>query len=319
MITFAYAALEPVQLRISIAKEAHDLVESLSAYAWPLVVVGALFFFRHSIAAFLRTISMRVGKLELGPLSLDLPEVKEVSSESVMALKTLKADEWQESSRAWFKEFSNTAARSEYAVLNLGDGLEWITSRLFIFAVMLQRIKALKCVVFTQVLPSKERRFLGCASPENIRWALAASQPWLEEAYAAAYAAGIANSQTATGLDGALDGNLGWEIVRLFITRLKSSGAACQPPTGWIEIDQGTGKFEHASWLSERELPRIIGANLWRDAFEDYGDKTDEQKKANIKSAAFKGAPYVALLKDGYYQALIDRIALLSQIGQAVL
>jgi hypothetical protein len=207
-------------------------------------------------------------------------------------------------------------------VVDLGLRNSRITSRLFIFAVMLQRIKALKCVVFTKVLPPNERSFLGCASPENIRWALAVNQPWLEDAFAAAYPAGLAQFQatfpfgTAIRIDGSLDGELARDIVGKFITSLQSYTNAAAPQ-GWIEIRGGT--LEHSSWLNELELQRVLGIHLWRDFIEDRGDETDEQRKSNVKSAALKSAPYVGLLKEGNYVALIDRIALLMQIGQSVL
>jgi hypothetical protein len=58
-------------------------------------------------------------------------------------------------------------------------------SRLFIFAVMLERMQALRCLVFleTHTRTHVPRSFLGTALPHEVRWSLAQQYPWLEEAY----------------------------------------------------------------------------------------------------------------------------------------
>ena len=70
--------------------------------------------------------------------------------------------------------------------------------------------------------------------------------------------------------------------------------------------------------MTESELLRIVGVHLSRDAVEARSDDSPEQRKAEVKRVVAKNAPYVALLKDGSYKALVNRIALLTEIGQSV-
>jgi hypothetical protein len=174
------------------------LISAFASYAWPIIVLLGLAIFRKSIASFLETVSRRATEIGVGLASIKLPEARQAEALQTNVIRELETDAWIESSSSWFQAFASSAANSEYALLNGGDGDQWITSRLFIFSVMLQRMKSLKVIVFTRMDDSGCRRFLGCASPEGVRWALAVAQPWLEIAFAKAYAdvlaMGVSNS-----------------------------------------------------------------------------------------------------------------------------
>ena len=326
MIDLVATLSDPIRLELSAAKETPHLLGALAAFAWPLITILGLILYRVPLGKFLETISSRATEIGIGWASIKLPEVKEASPAPVNVIRELASDLWQESSSQWFKEFSSSTASSEYALLNLGDGREWITSRLFIFAVMLQRMKSLKCIVFTHLLASGERRFLGCASPENIRWALAAAQPWLETAYAQVYASQfpppspppLTPIASFTRIDGSMEPSFAEKIVREFISSLKDFTGTTRTldPNDWVDLNNGK---EHASWLTETELQRFIGIHLWRDAVEARVDDSNERKMREVKQVVGKSSPYVAILKDGSYQSLVNRSALLAEIGQSVL
>jgi hypothetical protein len=316
---------DPIHLELSTAKETPHLLGSLAAFAWPLITIVGLWIYRVPLGKFLETIGSRATEIGIGWASIKLPDVKQASPTPVNVARELQSDLWQESSSQWFREFSSSTASSEYALLNVGDGREWISSRLFIFAVMLQRMKSLKCIVFTRLLASGDSRFLGCASPENIRWALAVDQPWLETAYAHAYANlfppqipdPAIPSPSFIHIDGSIEPDFAERAVREFISSLRGfPGNPYSGSPGWVDV---SGSKEHASWLTETELQRIIGVHLWRDAVEGRVDDSNEQKMLEAKQIVGKSSPYVAILKGGFYKSLIDRIALLSEIGRSVL
>ena len=79
----------------------------------------------------------------------------------------------------------------DYAVFDLGDGWRWLTSRLFIFATMLERMRGLRCCVFFESSGRVSKRFLGTAEPAAVRWAFAHRYPWLNPAFADAYAKNV--------------------------------------------------------------------------------------------------------------------------------
>jgi hypothetical protein len=76
---------------------------------------------------------------------------------------------------------------SDYAVIDLGSGRSWLTTRLFVFAILLRRMRALRALVFVETQDGIAQRFLGVALPDTVRWRLAREYPWLEDAYAHAY------------------------------------------------------------------------------------------------------------------------------------
>jgi hypothetical protein len=327
MVSLAAYLTDPIKLELSVAKESVSLLGAISAFAWPLITLAILWLYRNPLGEFLKTIGARATEIGIGSwATIKLPEVKEVSSGPVNVIQELKSDQWQESSTQWFDEFANTSSSSEYALLDLGDGKEWISSRLYIFAVLLQRMKSLKCIVFIRSISALQHRFIGCASPENVRWALAVDQPWLEAAFAHAYAqqfsaapsiATIKRGSSPTKIDGSIEPMMAANIVRSFIYNLKNPakevGAESSPD--WVTLKSGP---EHATWMTESELLRIVGVHLSRDAVEARTDDSAEQRKAEVKRVVAKNAPYVALLKDGSYKALVNRIALLTEIGQSV-
>ena len=160
------ATQQPLKVEITAPRDTSWL-GAFAAYAWPIVVLLALALFRKSIASFLETVSRRATEIGVGWASIKLPEAMQAQTLQTNVIRELQTDQWMESSSTWFQAFASSAANSEYALLNLGDGDQWITSRLFIFAVMLQRMKSLKAIVFTKLEASGTPRFIGCAAPEG--------------------------------------------------------------------------------------------------------------------------------------------------------
>lgn len=64
--------------------------------------------------------------------------------------------------------------------MDLGGGAEWLSSRLFILAVILRRWRGLRAFVFVHTLGGTRRRFLGVCDTDRVRWRLAARWPLLE-------------------------------------------------------------------------------------------------------------------------------------------
>jgi hypothetical protein len=315
---------DPMKIELSQAKEPASVLGSLASFAWPLITLLILYLYRDPLSTFLIKIGERATEIGIGSwASIKLPEVKEAPPNPISVLRELTTDRWEESSGQWFHEFASSTATSEYALLDLGDGQQWISSRLFIFAVMLQRMKALKCIVFVVSQPDGTRRFIGCATPDNVRWALATNQPWLEVAYAQSYSQVMTNqSMPGSGLppptriDGSIVPFVAEDIVRTFIRSLKIAPAILPDPQNWVNLPNGS---EHATWLEPLELQRLFGAYLWKDSVEGRTDDTPEEKRLEMKHVISKSVPYVAILKDGAYKSLCNRLALLAEIGQSIL
>ena len=331
MVLLAAYLLDPIKLELSTAKESASLLGSLASFAWPLVTLIILYLYREPLGKFLTTISARATEISIGSwASVKLPEGKEAPPDIVNMIFELKGDApWSAKREASLltdsleSDMPDFFGPSEIILVDLGDGNQWLTSRLFLLAVMFQRTTTLECIVFTRSLPSGDRRFVGCATPHNVRWALAANQPWLEVAYAFAYSQALAavaevgGTPPVTHIDGSLEPRIVQGIIQHFIYSIKDFNSVLvqNDPANWVQIGSGA---EHATWLTETEVQRIVGVHLWRDAVQARSDDTPEQRKLEVKRVIGKSAPYVAILKDDAYKSLVNRIALLSEIGQSV-
>jgi hypothetical protein len=85
--------------------------------------------------------------------------------------------------RSFYEQISEPS-RLDYAVVDLGEGREWLTSRLFILSVILARMRSLRAFVFVETAGHVRRRLVGVSECETVRWRLAMRFPWLEAALA---------------------------------------------------------------------------------------------------------------------------------------
>lgn len=174
-----------------------DIASVLSAVLWPVVVLVILLVFRKRIPALVEGVASRVTKLEFAGISLELavakPFVPEWSGPPGALDLRHRATAMQvndSTARTFIAQLQLTEeGTADYAQVNLGTGEEWLTSRLFIMAIVLARMKGIKCFVFVETSGSVRKRYVGWAEPEKIRWALAKRYPLLEQGYTGAYSA----------------------------------------------------------------------------------------------------------------------------------
>src|SRR5262249_48060851 len=74
------------------------------------------------------------------------------------------------------------ASHSDYLMVDIGTGKRWLISRLFLFTLMLSRIGAIRCVVFTETRDNYKRKLLGMATPESVCNKLAEKYQWFATA-----------------------------------------------------------------------------------------------------------------------------------------
>jgi hypothetical protein len=163
-----------------------------SAIAWPVAVVLSVLLLREPLARVLG----RTTKITAFQVSLELAAVPEFQTSrdtgGPFALRQPAAGrEFPSGAPALFDQIADPST-AEYVVIDLAAGERWLTSRVFIFSVLLERMRGLQSVVFVETAPSGRRQFLGLATPAHIRWSFANRYPWLEAAFAQAYASTVA-------------------------------------------------------------------------------------------------------------------------------
>ncbi len=140
----------------------------LPAITWPAVTLIGLLVLKQPFTALSDALGPRITKVSLFKVDIELAKAEQLQSVSTASLddiRDLGAVAASDSSRGLFRIVESTTPL-DYAVVALGEGKEWITSRLFIAAAMLRRMHGIKAVVFTEA----EQKYLGWASPEEIMW-----------------------------------------------------------------------------------------------------------------------------------------------------
>jgi hypothetical protein len=195
----------------------------------------------------------------------------------------------------------------DYAIIDLGSGTSWLTTRLFIFAILLRRMRSLRAFVLVETREGIEKRFLGVKSPEAVRFSLAREYPWLERAFANAYAA--TPNLTIRSESGALEPHAAGTVVERFIHDESIQSKARPQDDEWIQLSSGTS--EHARWINRSLIERLFGVSPLQSSVEDVDDLTSTQRTAAILACH---GPFVALVdKDRRFKALVDRNALLER------
>jgi len=239
-----------------------------------LVLAGMLFVFRASIPGVFKGLAGRISKVEIAGVSVELARAKAFvpvwsgSSTALDLRHKASAIQVTDSTAGTFLTQLAAEGTGDYAVINLGIGKEWLTSRLYIMAILFARMKGIGCFVFLETSGAVRKRFVGWAEPSRIRWELARKYPWFEQAYAQAYA--VLNSQRNTivvGPHGRIgyqhapdDANAGIELLREFLTQIQMRAPFPQFEAWedeWVVVDTATGTREHASWINAEDLEEV--------------------------------------------------------------
>ena len=304
-----------------------QIVSLIQAVAWPLVAIAAAIVFRKPLTIFVQDLGRRATKLSLFQFAVELSTVREAPTWTLgMAdLRQLSAAAQINDSAAGtlLTEISDPAA-ADYAVIDLGEGHEWLTSRLYFFAVLLSRMRALRSFVFVSSRGQVRQRFVGVAEPESVRWSLAKNYPWLEMAFAQAYA-GIANAPATIAPanvpfiispHGALEPYKAGPIIHLFLGAIQTNTPTTDS-SEWVHFSQnGQDMAERATWLDERRMESDLGSSLMRDSW--LVDSPDLAKLQRTKAILRRPGPFIALLsEDRQFKALIDRQAVVERVASA--
>jgi hypothetical protein len=314
-----------VELFKSIAGAAVELAKAL---AWPLIAMVGFFLFRRPFADLVAQIARRANKFSVYEISVELATLPELSppwsigSEDVRQLTSSLI--FDSASQTLFAELLK-AGNADYALVDLGTGREWLTSRLFVFALVLGNVTKIRAFVFVENTGGVRHRFLGVATPAEIQAAMARQYPWLAEAYVRT-AAGqylprpdeVAGASRFTKEPPLFTGPEPWRVsnfVRQFIESVQRT--SLPPPDeaeSHLELEAGAGRWERAHWINGERLERDLAGQL-KSSWYQYSP--DTSRRAVGEAVARRDGAFVAFVEqDRRFLSLIDRHALLDQIGK---
>jgi hypothetical protein len=335
------------------------VVALVTALAWPIAAIVMALAFRRPLGDFLGGLAGRVTKLSAFKVELELAAVSSDASspllDDIRSATTPAAI--SDSSRTMLEQAQSTLP-ADFAVINLGAGAEWITSRLFIASVMLERMRGVQVFVFLENTPGATRRFVAVGSLPQVRWALAQQFPWLEAAWARAYlsvfpafshgSATVPNgaawlpdpvtlSMTPSPIEsstGALNPYMARQIVGQFMTLLQETAAPpaapiANPPSGaaMAAVPAQLSQMQPSVLLSSGTLERatsvtreLLETLLPQEAFDVWTDVgRDAPRMRRTRSVLRRSAPFVALVQgDREFVRLVNRTVLLEEMASSL-
>src|SRR5205807_2998088 len=130
---------------------------------WPVTILVIVFIFRHEIPKLVEGLSRRVSKVSLASVSLELAVAQEVAPaiwQSLGDLKEPTAQQVGDSSKSLFGLIKG-GEHADFARVDLGAGNQWLTSRLYMFALIPFRLLRMRAVVFVETRDRTGGRFVG--------------------------------------------------------------------------------------------------------------------------------------------------------------
>jgi len=294
-----------------------SVTDLIRALAWPVVAAVALVVFRVPMVALFRSVGQRATKLSVLNVSVELSSVAEFQPPPAFdQIRELTSDlGLQSSESSLFQQLESTNS-SEFVIIDLGTAANrrWLTSRLYIFGLMLERMRGIRCIVFVESTDEKRRRYAGCALPANVRWSLAARYPWLEQAYVSAVSLASARPDfQVLSQWGTLPAGVASQIVQQFLAAIRMyPGPNVTFDNEWVEVP-GKGYWEHGRWIDVPRLERLLGISFFNATVPASPDIASDEIARRILR---RSVPFVARVsEDNRLETLVDRADLLEQLA----
>jgi hypothetical protein len=320
-------------------------VDGIQVLAWPLVVLALAFLFRQSIRSFAGKFLGRLKTVSLAGVSIDLAAAEARSifatGGAVDIRRSGTENNVNDSTLASFYEQIRTTMPIEYVVVDLGSGKDWLSSRLFILAVILTRMRGLQAMVFVESKNGTLGHFIGVCQSTAVRWRLAKAYPRYEAALSAGEFrvwrgisppdAQILTNASIANDDGAfVSPEDAANLLRGFLAAVQSP---IQPDpqvyvdrTEWQMLTrtappaagESATYFENAEWLTGSRIDALFDGALDVVSFQyDRFQLADAATRNRV--VLTHAAPWLAVVRDdGRFLGLITRQRLLEDLTTAM-
>jgi hypothetical protein len=294
----------------------------IESFAWPIAIIALAFWFREPLSQFAAGLSGRIQKLSVFNVAVELATAQQSAS------RTPLLEEIRDPTRPAFVPDSarglirgvQSAEPADFSPIFLGTGDEWLTSRLYLATVMMERMRGIKAFVFLDRTAESERHFVAVVDVRLLRWRLARRYPWLEAAYAGAYAQALTQNppipmpSTIISDTGALEPGQAEAVAQRFIASLQRNTPVPSQDSEWTWLDRGVE--ERATWVTRALLTELLPTNV----FAAKVDEMDDQPRVKRSRAVLrKPEAYVALVdRHDQFLSLVDRRAYLEILARSL-
>jgi hypothetical protein len=165
---------------------AGELVALVQSTVWPLTILILLILYRKEVPRLAERVAGRVSRVSFASVSLELAVATEIAPEIWQSLRDLRdttpGPQIQDTGGFLFQLIQG-GERADFVKIDLGEGDRWLTSRLFLFALIPFQLLRVQTLVFLETRDGLASRFAGLASPASVRAALGVRYPWFEAAW----------------------------------------------------------------------------------------------------------------------------------------
>jgi hypothetical protein len=296
----------PMEGDLELSQHSVNLVGHL---VWPITIIAAGILFRHPISKLVE----RITKVSAFKVNVELGHLSQARSLSA-TVESLKKIVVTESLLAQIVAGVIKSGSADYVLVDIGkdNEEEWLTSRLFLLSAFLERSRAARCLVFL----GENQKFLGAATPRDVRSSLGARFLAYESALASAYGGLAAADQNI--FRGGLSETLVNLLTTSFLRNQSISRPDYNPPNpeiGWVKLERqppSPTTWEFADWVTAGSLREIHGL-LTGSVVASVGPASPE----TMKSIATAVGSFVALIrKDGSFVELCDRNSVLEYVAR---
>jgi hypothetical protein len=291
-------------------------VQLVGHLAWPVTIIIACAIFYRPLSALVETLGKRITKFSAFKVKLELGQLSQARSLSA-TVESLRKVAVSESGLAPIVAGVIKSGVADYVVVDIGkdDDENWLTSRLFLLAAILERGRTTRCLVFLNAA----QKFVGASTTRDVRSTIGAHFLAYESAFASAYGQlGMADQNIFRGgLNEIVINDLTSNFLR---NNLVSFSYEPNPDVGWIELERSPPSattWEFADWITAASLREILGDRLFTaSVVADVGPASLETTK-NIVEAR---GPFVALTdRAGDFLHLCDRNLVLETVARAAI
>lgn len=297
--------------------------------AWPLVIVFLLVAFRDPLIDLVNNLAARTRSISVSGFGLELTPLSELQANWDVPRGSITEDVRQLSSSQIFDSYSTslfnelTSSRdAEYAVIDLGTGRKWLTSRLFIFSLVLSQASKIRAFVFVEKTQISRQTFLGIANPNEVRQILANHYAWLDPAFAKSYAGTYGDADILGQRKDYIipfifaRAQIGYlmTLVRSFVDAIQSKQ---KPKVGEESFEQFRMLDEQDKEVDRWERTRWIDSDLFDDLFgrvvrtDRFYDSPDLSRQARADGILRRPGPLVALVDEyNRFLGLVDQCSL---------
>lgn len=296
------------------------MTELLKIIVWPATILFLVFKLRDPLTALITAIGQRATRVKILQFEVELAALVPPSPSLETSTEALQQAVVQASGTTFIVRGITKSAAADYVLVALGADEQhaWLSSRLFLLSVLIDRNRVVRCIVFT----GEHGGFIGAASPRDVRAALGARFPEYEHALLAAY-----GHASTLPLDEFRNGDLSEAALTTIATGFLSNCGITQyqepalPHSGWLYLDRSAKPGAPSTW----ELAECVTAGGLRTLL---GDRLGKGRVVGVagtgpdpdvaRAIIDQPGVFVALVSNsGEFRGLCDRTAIADKLSRS--